>query len=79
VTRNHLGVEGGNTAAVKAASDRLTGEGMLTRVEDQTTCCYAVQDKVWVSDPDLAPWEVYTVLQDAVPYELPAHYVQDAV
>jgi catechol 2,3-dioxygenase-like lactoylglutathione lyase family enzyme len=64
-TLNHLGVEVEDTAAVKAATDRLTGEGMLTRVEDQTTCCYAVQDKVWVSDPDRAPWEVYTVLHDA--------------
>jgi hypothetical protein len=34
-------------------------------VEEETTCCYAVQDKVWVSDPDGAPWEVYTVLADA--------------
>jgi hypothetical protein len=33
----------------------------------QTTCCYAVQDKVWVHDPDGAPWEVYTVLADAPP------------
>lgn len=29
-----------------------------------TTCCYAVQDKVWVDDPDQVPWEVYTVLAD---------------
>jgi hypothetical protein len=38
---------------------------MATEIEEQTTCCYAVQDKVWVSDPDGAPWEVYTVLADA--------------
>jgi hypothetical protein len=38
---------------------------MATEVEEQTTCCYAVQDKVWVADPDGAPWEVYTVLADA--------------
>jgi hypothetical protein len=38
---------------------------MPTRVEEQTSCCYAVQDKVWVNDPDGAPWEVYTVLADA--------------
>jgi hypothetical protein len=38
---------------------------MVTEVEEQTTCCYAIQDKVWVNDPDGAPWEVYTVLADA--------------
>jgi catechol 2,3-dioxygenase-like lactoylglutathione lyase family enzyme len=64
-TLNHLGVEVEDPSAVKTAADRLTREGMLTRVEDQTTCCYAVQDKVWVTDPDRAPWEVYTVLRDA--------------
>jgi catechol 2,3-dioxygenase-like lactoylglutathione lyase family enzyme len=40
-------------------------QGLATEVEEQTTCCYAVQDKVWVNDPDGAPWEVYTVLADA--------------
>ena len=48
-----------------AATGRLNDEGMATETEEQTTCCYAVQDKVWVSDPDGAPWEVYTVLSDA--------------
>jgi hypothetical protein len=38
---------------------------MATDVEDGVSCCYAVQDKVWVSDPDGARWEVYTVLGDA--------------
>jgi hypothetical protein len=37
---------------------------MITDVQDNTTCCYAVQDKVWVDDPDQVPWEVYTVLAD---------------
>ena len=46
---------------------RSSADGLETAVEDQTTCCYAVQDKVWVSDPDGAPWEVYTVLADARP------------
>ena len=62
---NHLGFEVGTSDEVTAASTRLSGEGLATRVEDNTTCCYAVQDKVWVSDPDGAPWEVYTVLADA--------------
>lgn len=62
---NHLGVEVASTAEVRAATSRLSGEGLATQTEGETTCCYALQDKVWVSDPDGAPWEVYTVLADA--------------
>ncbi len=62
---NHLGVEVESTDAVAAASGRLSDQGLETEVQDQTTCCFAVQDKVWVHDPDGAPWEVYTVLADA--------------
>jgi catechol 2,3-dioxygenase-like lactoylglutathione lyase family enzyme len=64
---NHLGVEVGTTAEVTAAQQRLAGDGLDTRTEDQVTCCYAVQDKVWVDDPGGAPWEIYTVLSDAAP------------
>jgi catechol 2,3-dioxygenase-like lactoylglutathione lyase family enzyme len=62
---NHLGVEVGSTDDVSAATTRLAGAGLPTAAEQNTTCCYAVQDKVWVTDPDGAPWEVYTVLADA--------------
>lgn len=62
---NHLGVEVFSTDEVAATSARLSGEGMATATEDGVTCCYAVQDKVWVEDPDGAPWEVYTVLADS--------------
>jgi catechol 2,3-dioxygenase-like lactoylglutathione lyase family enzyme len=62
---NHLGVEVETADEVKATSLRLNDEGLTTKNEDNTTCCYAVQDKVWVNDPDGAPWEVYTVLADA--------------
>jgi hypothetical protein len=62
---NHLGVEVETPDEVMAAAGRLNDEGMTTDVEEQTTCCYAVQDKVWVNDPDGAPWEVYAVLADA--------------
>jgi catechol 2,3-dioxygenase-like lactoylglutathione lyase family enzyme len=62
---NHLGVEVESTQEVTAATERLNDSGLETAVEEQTTCCYAVQDKVWVRDPDGAPWEVYTVLADA--------------
>ena len=62
---NHLGVEVFSREEVAAASDRLAGEGLETRDQRETTCCYATQDKVWVTDPSGAPWEVYTVLADA--------------
>ena len=44
---------------------RLTGAGLETSTEDNTTCCYAVQDKVWVNGPGQEPWEVYTVKADS--------------
>ncbi len=68
-TLNHLGVEVGRADEVADAQQRLTGEGLTTREEAGTDCCYALQDKVWVNDPDGAPWEVYTVLADS---EVPA-------
>jgi catechol 2,3-dioxygenase-like lactoylglutathione lyase family enzyme len=61
-TLNHLGVEVGSSGDVAAAQARLSGEGLETATEEGVSCCYAVQDKVWVSDPDGAPWEIYTVL-----------------
>jgi catechol 2,3-dioxygenase-like lactoylglutathione lyase family enzyme len=63
-TLNHLGVEVESTDEVAATQARLSGEGLPTATEDNVACCYAVQDKVWVDDPDGAPWEVYTVLAD---------------
>jgi catechol 2,3-dioxygenase-like lactoylglutathione lyase family enzyme len=64
-TLNHLGVEVESTDEVQAATRRLDDSGLDTATQDNVTCCYAVQDKVWVNDPDGAPWEVYTVLADA--------------
>ena len=68
-TLNHLGVEVESPGEVSAAQRRLTGHGLATTVEDQVSCCYAVQDKVWVDSPDGSPWEIYTVLADT---EMPA-------
>lgn len=62
---NHLGVEVSTPQEVQEATGRLSGEGLSTEVQESTTCCFAVQDKVWVNDPDGAPWEYYTVLADA--------------
>lgn len=62
---NHLGVEVPSTGEVDAASERLAVQGLATREEEGVACCYALQDKVWVEDPDGAPWEIYTVLGDS--------------
>lgn len=62
---NHLGVEVGSTDEVTAATARLAGDGLATATEENVSCCFAVQDKVWVDGPDGEPWEIYTVLGDA--------------
>jgi catechol 2,3-dioxygenase-like lactoylglutathione lyase family enzyme len=71
---NHLGVEVDSTDEVAAANTLLTGEGLSCATEDEVTCCFAVQDKVWVDAPDGEPWEIYTVLADA---EMPAGELRD--
>jgi len=64
---DHLGVEVATVDEVTAATTRLAEAGLATRVEENSTCCYAVQDKVWVSGPGGEPWEVYTVTGDSRP------------
>lgn len=63
-TLNHLGVEVASTYEVHAASRRLADDGLATATEDEVSCCFAVQNKVWVDGPDHEPWELYTVLAD---------------
>jgi catechol 2,3-dioxygenase-like lactoylglutathione lyase family enzyme len=74
-TMNHLGVEVFTTDEVAAAHVRLVDAGLTTASEEGVTCCYALQNKVWVDDPDGAPWEIYTVLADA---ETPAGQLRGA-
>jgi hypothetical protein len=62
---NHLGVEVESSEKVHAEIGRLTGEGLFTEEEIGTTCCFATQDKVWVTGPGGEKWEVYTVLADS--------------
>ena len=62
---DHLGVEVESTGAVTAATDRLKEAGLATFEENDTSCCYALQDKVWVHGPGKEPWEVYVVKADA--------------
>lgn len=61
---SHLGIRVETTEEVEASSARLRDEGLITFDERDTTCCYARQDKVWVSDPAGNKWEIYTVLED---------------
>ena len=62
---DHLGVEVETTEEVTAAAARLAAEGLATVTEEDTACCYAVQDKVWATGPGAEPWEVYVVKGDA--------------
>lgn len=64
-TLNHLGVEVTSSDAVHAEIARLTQEGLFTEEELNTTCCFAAQDKVWITGPSGERWEVYTVLADS--------------
>src|SRR6266536_1908594 len=62
---DHLGVEVFSTDDVTAATARLRESGLVTVSENDTECCYALQDKVWVRGPGDEPWEVYVVKGDA--------------
>ncbi|MFB9463428.1 ArsI/CadI family heavy metal resistance metalloenzyme [Streptomyces cinereospinus] len=62
---DHLGVEVATTQEVNAAATRLRESGLATFEENDTSCCYALQDKVWVTGPGQEPWEVYVVKADA--------------
>ena len=64
-TLNHLGVEVESSDVVHSEIARLTDEGMFTEEEIGATCCFATQDKVWVTGPGGERWEVYTVLADS--------------
>ncbi|MDZ8023667.1 MAG: ArsI/CadI family heavy metal resistance metalloenzyme [Nostoc sp. DedQUE11] len=65
---SHLGVQVESTQEVEAAVQRFTGAGLALFTEDNTDCCYALQDKVWVTDPDGNRWEVFVVkLGDTAP------------
>ncbi|OBG95362.1 cadmium transporter [Mycobacterium sp. E3251] len=62
---NHLGVEVASSDTVHDEIARLTEGGLVTEEELNTTCCFANQDKVWVTGPGGERWEVYTVIADS--------------
>ncbi|MDX3227072.1 ArsI/CadI family heavy metal resistance metalloenzyme [Streptomyces sp. ME19-01-6] len=61
---DHLGVEVTSADQVTAAAGRLKEAGLATFEENDTSCCYALQDKIWVHGPGKEPWEVYIVKGD---------------
>jgi len=61
---SHLGIQVASTDDVLAVRMRWADEGLVTQDEMQTNCCYAIQDKTWVTDPDGNQWEVFVVLED---------------
>ena len=68
---SHLGIQVASTSDVLLMREKWTAEGLLTRDEMQTSCCYAVQDKIWVKDPDGNEWEAFVVLEDNLPETAP--------
>jgi catechol 2,3-dioxygenase-like lactoylglutathione lyase family enzyme len=62
---NHLGVEVFDDADVRGATDRLKAAGLVDSVEDEQTCCYATQNKVWALDPQGMRWEYYRIVDDS--------------
>ncbi len=62
---NHLGVEVFDDADVRAATDRLKAADLVDSVEDEQTCCYATQNKVWALDPQGMRWEYYRIIDDS--------------
>ncbi len=62
---SHFGIQVASSEDVAAAWARFKGAGLPTRTEENTSCCYALQDKVWVADPDGNDWEVFVVKADS--------------
>jgi catechol 2,3-dioxygenase-like lactoylglutathione lyase family enzyme len=61
---SHLGIQVATSEDVASMRGRWSEAGFETRDELQTNCCYALQDKTWVRDPDGNEWEVFVVLED---------------
>src|SRR6476469_890291 len=76
-TINHLGVEVESSDTVHAEIARLTDAGLFTDEEIGTTCCFALQDKVWVTGPAGEKWEVYTVLGDSDTFGSSPQHLED--
>jgi catechol 2,3-dioxygenase-like lactoylglutathione lyase family enzyme len=69
VNASHFGVQVASSEDVAAAWTRFKAAGLKTLTEENTECCYALQDKVWVEDPDGNSWEVFVVKGEATVME----------
>lgn len=65
VNASHFGIQVVSTTDVLEAKSRFEAAGLSTKMEENTACCYALQDKVWIEDPDGNSWEVFVVKGDA--------------
>ena len=61
---SHLGIRVESVEAVRRWRSDLKARGIVSDEEKREACCYAIQDKFWLTDPDGNRWEVYTVLED---------------
>ena len=61
---SHLGIRVGSSDEVRRWRQTLVEQGLPAEAEKREDCCYALQDKFWVSDPDGNRWEVYNVIED---------------
>jgi catechol 2,3-dioxygenase-like lactoylglutathione lyase family enzyme len=68
---NHLGVEVFDDEQVAKAAERLEEAGLVDLVEKEATCCYAVQNKVWATEPQGLRWEWYRVIEDSATFAEP--------
>ncbi len=60
----HLGIQVGSKEEMERRLEVAREQGIVSLEEIGTACCYAVQDKFWVTDPDGAQWEVYYFHED---------------
>jgi catechol 2,3-dioxygenase-like lactoylglutathione lyase family enzyme len=58
---SHFGIEVDSTDEMMRWQKRLTEQGLVKLVESNTSCCFALQDKVWLADPDGNAWEIFYV------------------
>ena len=75
---SHLGIQVSSTDDVLKMRENWIAAGLVTKDEMQTDCCYAVQDKTWVKDPDGNEWEVFVVLEDNLPEKTAASCEQNS-
>jgi catechol 2,3-dioxygenase-like lactoylglutathione lyase family enzyme len=61
---SHLGMRFASHQAFDDVRQRLIAAGHMLRDEPESRCCYALQHKSWITDPDGNDWEIYRLLED---------------